>query len=694
MASPRDPASSRGYSLLPDGSSTGRSGSTTVEGTPRPPGIKLRKSKSIEIEDVQQVEQGDHSHEEKISKFEYQESILEEREESLHVQLTNAQLRVKQLQDEIHEVELMREHLAERKRRISTQVFPEKESHVEWAESAWFQGICMSVVLLNTVAMVNEDSIPQDVNGGLIVGFLLFYWFEFILGMMHHGLSFLLGDWHHVWWHWLDLCIVLSGTLDLLIRCTGKCTAFRMIRLFRILRLLKVVRILWLTDLHNLLSDFRFEMFLTGVVCLNAVTMGCELDMPWDGWVIMNNIFLAVYAFDLIIRLKWWGGEFFYHPGDVMWNWLDFVIVCCGSLDLWLLPLVGMVQRQVFGGSSHVEMGNLASLMQVIRLMRLLRVLRLVQVFRRIKPLYKLLRGIKDAVDSMKWVLVVTLIVLYAASIVFTYLVGHGLIYGQDEIPKQAVDSFGTVTQSLFSLFELMNGDIQVVDEILGSWIGRLLFIMFMVVSNWSILAILTSVVSDGMINTTTQITLEENRMAEEQISKEHAEILAGMFAPRDPEETGHISEKVWKEMLEDRHILEELTECSNLNKEELVDLFECLAVEEDHTGATVDDTMVNYHELIRNLKMDNLPADKRSVCHVMMRLQVVQNQLADGIRKNQELTEERFNNLERHLFPSSAKPLATHSTEVNADHRSDNIEIDQLLSSLRMKMLQRRVPD
>ena len=63
-------------------------------------------------------------------------------------------------------------------------------------------------------------------------------------------------------------------------------------------------------------------------------------------------------------------------------------------------------------------------------------------------------------------------------------------------------------------------------------------------------------------------------------------------------------------------------------------------------------------------------------------------------IKKCGHLYALRFNNLERHLFPSSAKPLATHSTEVNVDHRSDNIEIDQLLSSLRMKMLQRRVPD
>merc|ERR1719265_1506182 len=168
----------------------------------------------------------------------------------------------------------------------------------------------------------------------------------------------------------------------------------------------------------------------------------------------------------------------------------------------------------------------------------------------------------------MKWVLVVTVLTIYAASIVFTYLVGHGLIYGyHHDVPESEKVHFGSVTASMFSLFELMNGDLSVAGSINTTPIGRLLFISFMIVSNWSILAILTSVVSDGMINTTNQIDKEEERMKEEHVSHEHTQILEGMFVPRDPDSTGMISERVWEEMLDDRNVLEELRECSSMRK-------------------------------------------------------------------------------------------------------------------------------
>ena len=73
-------------------------------------------------------------------------------------------------------------------------------------------------------------------------------------------------------------------------------------------------------------------MFMTGVVCINAVTMGLELDIPWFGWIFANNCFLTVYAFDVALRITWWRLDFFTHAADWIWNWLDLMIVSTGIM--------------------------------------------------------------------------------------------------------------------------------------------------------------------------------------------------------------------------------------------------------------------------------------------------------------------------------------------------------------------------
>merc|ERR1711981_622028 len=100
----------------------------------------------------------------------------------------------------------------------------------------------------------------------------------------------------------------------------------------------------------------------------------------------------------------------------------------------------------------------------------------------------------------MQWVMLLTLLVLYACAIVFTSLVGKGFISG-GAITPESEEFFGSVSKSLFSLFKLMNGDTSVVEPICNNIAGQLLFAGFMVISNWAILAILTSVVSDNMIS-------------------------------------------------------------------------------------------------------------------------------------------------------------------------------------------------
>ena len=53
----------------------------------------------------------------------------------------------------------------------------------------------------------------------------------------------------------------------------------------------------------------------------------------------------------------------------------------------------------------------------------ILRVLRLVRLLKMIQPFYKLLMGVVELIKVVFWVIILTLLVLYACSIIFTNLI-------------------------------------------------------------------------------------------------------------------------------------------------------------------------------------------------------------------------------------------------------------------------------
>merc|ERR550514_1520582 len=66
--------------------------------------------------------------------------------------------------------------------------------------------------------------------------------------------------------------------------------------------------------------------------------------------------------------------------------------------------------------------------MKLLRMFRLVRILRLVRLVKSIPKLYNLLSGITEAVQAMKYVVVLTVIVIYAFGLLCTSLVRQGNI--------------------------------------------------------------------------------------------------------------------------------------------------------------------------------------------------------------------------------------------------------------------------
>merc|ERR1712137_834697 len=246
-------------------------------------------------------------------------------------------------------------------------------------------------------------------------------------------------------------------------------------------------------------ESVHFQSFITGVIALNALTLGMELDLHWGGWLWVEEAMQAIYFFELSVRGKRHGWNFFIHSEDWAWNNLDFIIVMGGVLEQWMMPLYKLIMSLATGTAVETAHGG-GSLLPLLRMLRLLRILRLLRLLKSFKPLYKLSLGVLEAMQAMQWVLVLTVVLLYASAILFTSLVGRALIPGGG-VPDEAQELFSNVIGSMFLLFRVMNGDQGPIEPLFSTLPLRFLCVCYVVVSNWAVLAILTAVVSENMIS-------------------------------------------------------------------------------------------------------------------------------------------------------------------------------------------------
>merc|ERR1740138_1143211 len=89
------------------------------------------------------------------------------------------------------------------------------------------------------------------------------------------------------------------------------------------------------------------------------------------------------------------------------------------------------------GAHGHEAKGmKLSQVMMLMRMLRLMRILRLVKLVKSVRPLFILVTGVVAAFQGVFWVLVLTVVTLYAAGILTTRLLGHGLFFSDGEVPK------------------------------------------------------------------------------------------------------------------------------------------------------------------------------------------------------------------------------------------------------------------
>jgi len=529
---------------------------------------------------------------------------------------------------------------------FESEILRNSSSSSVWRFVEWgcFQGFAAFVIILNIVTMILETDKPwrKDTFFWLDQLMMVFYVFELFCRSFYFRQLFLCGRFRLVIWNVLDLVVVTAGVVDqwLMPLLPDSCKGERveqlltLLRLLRIFRTLKIMRIFLESDL-SWTEEPRFQSFIGVVIAFNALLMGMETDVDWYGWFYIEQVLLTIYLFELSVRLKKNGCHFLscYNP-DVVWNWLDFVIVVSSTLDTWVVPLIGILVKAMLGPAAARKTSGgmqVGQVMMLMRMLRLMRILRLVKLVKSVRPLFILVTGVLAALQGVMWVLVLTITVLYAMGIMATRLIGHGMLFPEGHVPDDILVPFRTVPDSMFTLFRVMSGassdeEAVAIDDLMQALPSvKFAFVFFMISSSWTLLSILTAVVSENMISTTEAQQEKMMIASAEEDRVGHIEQLKDLFKVIDASGDGIVDQNELDEFLADKSNSLATAECCRVPARDVKEVLKTLHMNFDQ---------VTMNDFVESLVDVRHQATEKSVMKIEARLTKLQLRLETLLEK------------------------------------------------------------
>jgi len=247
--------------------------------------------------------------------------------------------------------------------------------------------------------------------------------------------------------------------------------------------------------LKTILESGRFEVFITTLIVINAITIGLEtvpaaMARAGDLLVLLDRVVLTVFVVEIACRFLAYRHRFFHDP----WRIFDLAVV-----SLSLVPATAGLS--------------------VFRALRILRVLRLIAV---VPSLRRVVGGLVAALPGMGSIVVLLALIFYVFSVIATTLYGPSF-----------PEWFGSIPASAYSLFQIMTleswsmGIVRPVMEVYPmAW---LFFVPFIICTTFTVLNLFIGIIVSAM-----QAEHEATAASErEELHGEQALILAELRSMR-----------------------------------------------------------------------------------------------------------------------------------------------------------------
>lgn len=287
-----------------------------------------------------------------------------------------------------------------------------------------------------------------------------------------------------------------------------------------------------------------FEYVTSGVIACNTVWLSIDTDYNTFDilcqapliFQIVNNLFCTYFVFEIAVRYLAARDKY-----ELFADWhfdFDLLLVCSMMWECW-------IEVALYKLFKHSAEGNMRSCMilRIFRLFRLSRLLRTSRVIHSMPELMIIVKGIVKAMRSVVSIMIALGVIIYVVGIMFVQLLNGS------EVAKSR---FETVPMALnFLMLQAVCGiDADVVNDLLDAgWLYYLLFLLFVLVANLTIMNMLTGAVVDVV----TSVGDGEREKAKEK----HIDLALDVIAEKvDWDGDGFVDRQQLEEVLQDRATL------------------------------------------------------------------------------------------------------------------------------------------
>lgn len=312
-----------------------------------------------------------------------------------------------------------------------------------------------------------------------------------------------------------------------------------------------------------------FTAAVSALVLLNAFCIGletswnlCSGSQTQTFWYAVEVLFVLAFTVEISLRLFAEQGRFFQ---ETKWNIFDMCLVVSSSIDtLVLRPLLPPETMSV----------NFIIVLRILRLFRLARIFRLIRFFR---ELWYLVEGILGAVKTLGWAWLMLFCMIYVPAIFMTRSVGQA----HPDNP-QLTEMFGTVRQSMFTLFQVMSTEgwshISRTTMVEDPW-TVVFFVAFMGATTFAVMHVVVAVIVQNTLEHASQRSNEEQSRKD---SRERAAMkkIINVFMAADVDGDGCITKEEFINSLGNPVVITQLHEV-NVDVRQAESLFEILDYDE-----------------------------------------------------------------------------------------------------------------
>ncbi len=218
------------------------------------------------------------------------------------------------------------------------------------------------------------------------------------------------------------------------------------------------------TQVGDWIESTPVTLFIIAVILINAITLGLETSvifMQRYGHILdtLDQLILSIFVIEITLKLYAFGWRFFKSG----WNVFDFLIVAIA-----LMPSAGTFS--------------------VLRVLRILRVLRLISI---VPQLRFIVESLLKALPGISSIFILLSLLYYIFAVIATQLFG-----------PQFPEWFGTLTQSMYTLFEIMTlegwSDMAraIMEQFPYAW---LFFVLFILIATFTMLNLFVAIIVDTM---------------------------------------------------------------------------------------------------------------------------------------------------------------------------------------------------